>query len=267
MKKDPMSFSLDLFSCKGKVVMITGANMGLGLVYAIALAKAGADIFIPHYTDDVSEVKAAVEQCGRRVGFIQGDLTDPDYRVRCVDECVRQFGRIDVLINNAGTNHAAPLLDFTDDNWKRVVDLQLEAVHYLSRLVAPIMVKQGGGKIINVASALSFAADLNATAYTVAKHGIVGMTRSYAAELGKYNISCNAIAPGFFETNMTSDIRAANPALYDKVCDRTTLSPAGRGWGDVCDLQGTIVFLSSPASDYINGDVIVVDGGFKATMA
>ena len=267
MKKDPMSFSLDLFSCKGKVIMITGANMGLGMVYAIALAKAGADLFIPHYTDDVSEVRAAVEQCGQRVCFIQGDLTDPDYRRRCVDECMRQYGRIDVLINNAGTNYAAPLLDFPDEKWKMVVDLQLEAVHYLSHLVAPIMAKQGGGKIINVASALSFAADLNATAYTVAKHGIVGLTRTYAAELGQYNISCNAIAPGFFETPMNSAIRDANPSLYGKVCDRITFSPEGRGWGDTFDLMGTIVFLSSPASDYINGAVIVVDGGFKATMA
>ena len=267
MKKDPMSFSLDLFSCRSKVVMITGANTGLGMIYAIALAKAGADIFIPHHSANVSEVKAAVEQCGQRVFFLQGDLTDPDYRQRCVDECLRRFGRIDVLINNAGTNFAAPLPDFPDEKWKTVVDVQLEAVHYLSRLVAPVMIKQGGGKIINVASALSFSADPNATAYTVAKHGIIGMTRSYAAELGKYNISCNAIAPGFFETKLTSAVRELNPALYEKVCDRATFSPAGRGWGDAFDLMGTIVFLSSPASDYINGEVIVVDGGFKATMA
>ena len=267
MQKDPMSFSMDLFSCKDKVIMITGANQGLGMVYAIALAKAGADIFIPHFTDDIDGVRQAVESCGRRVGFIQGDLTDAAYRKACVDKCVEMFGRIDVLINNAGTNFAAPLIDFPDQRWKMVVDLQLEAVHYLSHLVAPVMKAQGGGKIINIASALSFAADLNATAYTVAKHGIVGMTRSYAAELGQYNISCNAIAPGFFETPMNSAIRDANPSLYGKVCDRTTFSPAGRGWGDTFDLMGTVVFLSSPASDYINGDVIVVDGGFKATMA
>ena len=267
MKKDPMSFSLDLFSCKSKVAMITGANTGLGMIYAIALAKAGADIFIPHHSSNVSEVRAAVEQCGRRVFFLQGDLTDPDYRQRCVDECLARFGRIDVLINNAGVNFAAPLLDFPDKRWKMVVDLQLEAVHYLSHLVAPVMAKQGGGKIINVASALSFSADMNATAYTVAKHGIVGMTRSYAAELGQYNITCNAIAPGFFESEMNSSIREANPALYNKVCDRCTYSPEGRGWGDTFDLMGTIVFLSSPASNYLNGDVIVVDGGFQATMA
>ncbi len=267
MKKDPMSFSMDLFSCKGKVIMITGANQGLGLVYAIALAKAGADIFIPHFTDDIAEVKEKVEACGARIGFLQGDLNDPDYRQRCVDACMAQFGRIDVLINNAGVNFTAPLLDFPDKRWKMVVDLQLEAVHYLSHLVAPIMKDQGGGKIINIASALSFAADMNSTAYTVAKHGIVGMTRSYAAELGQFGITCNAIAPGFFETEMNSSVRDANPSLYNKVCDRCTYSPGGRGWGDLCDLMGTVVFLSSPASDYLNGDIIVVDGGFQATMA
>ncbi len=267
MKMDPMSFTMDLFSCRDKVVMITGGHHGLGMYYAVALAKAGADLFIPHHSDDIEEVKQAVEACGRRVGFLQGDLTDADYRRACVDKCMEMYGRIDVLINNAGTNFAAPLIDFPDERWKAVVDLQLEAVHYLSHLVAPIMKSQGGGKIINIASALSFAADLNATAYTVAKHGIIGMTRSYAAELGRFGITCNAIAPGFFETRITASIRAANPGLYDKVCDRCTRSPGGRGWGDPYDLMGTIVFLSSPASDYINGEIIVVDGGFKATMA
>lgn len=267
MKKDPMSFSMDMFSCKGKVIMITGANQGLGMTYAIALAKAGADLFIPHFTADIEDVKNAVESIGQRVAFLRGDLNDPEYRQACVDACLAEYGRIDVLINNAGINFAAPLIDFPDNKWKMVVDLQLEAVHYLSHLVAPIMAKQGGGKIINIASALSFAADMNATAYTVAKHGIVGMTRSYAAELGKYNITCNAIAPGFFESEMNGSIREANPALYNKVCDRITIAPNGRGWGDTFDLMGTAVFLCSPASDYINGDVIVVDGGFKAVMA
>ena len=127
------------------------------------------------------------------------------------------------------------------------------------------MIKQGGGKIINIASALSFAADMNATAYTVAKHGIVGMTRSYAAELGRYGITCNAIAPGFYASEMSDGVRKANPELYEKVCDRLTASKE-RGWGDTYDLMGPVVFLSSAASDYVNGDVLIVDGGFKAVM-
>ena len=265
MGKDYSSFSLDLFSVNGKVAMITGANQGLGMAYAIALAKAGADIFIPHFTDDIDEVKTAIEGLGRKVGFIQGDLTNADYRKACVDECLRQFGRIDILINNAGRNFAAPYLDFPDDQWKKVVDLQLEAVHYMSHLVAPVMVKQGYGKIINVASALSFSADLNAAAYTVAKHGIVGETRTTACELGKFGVTCNAIAPGFFDSEMNRVMQEKNPTLYSKVCDRISVG-GGKSWGDIFDLLGPIVFLASPASDYVNGDVLVVDGGFKAQM-
>lgn len=264
MSINPMDFSLDMFSAKGKVAMITGANQGLGMSYAIALAKAGADIFIPHFTDDVTEIRAAIEGIGRRVAFAQGDLTQDDYRKKCVDSCIAEFGRIDILINNAGRNFAAPLLDFPDEQWKKVVDLQLEAVHYLSHIVAPIMVRQGGGKIINIASALSFAADHNASAYTAAKHGIIGVTRSYAAELGKYNITCNAIAPGFFLSDMTDTIRQQSPELYNKVCQRIPMAKGS--WGDTFDLMGAAVFLSSPASDYISGVVLTVDGGFQSQM-
>ncbi len=265
MGKDLMEFSPDIFSLKDKVIMITGANQGLGLAYAIALAKMGADIFVPHFTDDVSEVKEKIESIGRRIGFSQGDLTDPEYRKRCVQDCLDMYGRIDVLINNAGMNFAAPYIDFPDGRWKAVIDLQLEAVHYLSHLVAPIMKAQGGGKIINIASALSFSADLNATAYTVAKHGIVGLTRSIATELGQYGITCNAIAPGFFETDANIGVRTADPGLYERVSRRIP-SGDGKSWGDLFDLMGPMVFLCSRAADYVNGDVLIVDGGFKAQM-
>jgi len=266
MNEALMSFSLEeAFSLKGKVALITGANHGLGEAYALALAKAGADIFVAHHSPDVSAVKAEVEGLGRRVTFCQGDLTLAEDRERCVAECLNAFGRIDILINNAGRNHAAPLLEFEDADWKKVVDLQMEAVHYLSRAVAKVMAKQGGGKIINIASALSFAADPNACAYTAAKHAIIGITRSFAAELGKYHITCNAIAPGFFMSNMTDSIRAANPGLYEKVGERIPLSDDGN-WGNIRDLMGAVVFFSAPASDYITGDVMVVDGGFKAQM-
>ena len=255
---------MNCFRLDGKVAMITGANQGLGFAYAVALAKAGADIFIPHFTDDVADVKAAVEKEGRKVAFLQGDLTNADYRKSCVEECVRVFGRVDILINNAGCNFACPLLDFPDDKWKMVTDLQLDAVHYMSRETAKQMVKQGGGKIVNIASALSFAADLNATAYTVAKHGIVGLTRSYAAELGRYNITCNAVAPGFFASEINNMITDLMPGLYERVVDRIPL--ATDSWGKISDLMGTMVYLCSSASDYVTGVVIPVDGGFKAQM-
>jgi 2-deoxy-D-gluconate 3-dehydrogenase len=258
-------FSLDSFSLKGKVAMITGANQGLGVAYAIALAKAGADIFIPHFTSDIAEIREIIEGMGRKAGFLKGDLTEDIYRKACVQACLDMFGKIDILINNAGNNFIAPLLEFPNNKWKSIVDLQLEAVHYLSHEVAPVMKEQGGGKIINIASALSFAADIGATAYTVAKHGIIGLTRSYAAELGKHHITCNAIAPGFFYTPMAEMLSKEMPELYTKVCNKTPMCE-NSSWGDLYDIMGTAVFLASPASDYVSGIVITVDGGFQAQM-
>ena len=264
MSKDIKDFSLDVFKLDGKVAMITGANQGLGVIYAAALSKAGADIFVPHFTDDTEEVRSVVEGNGRKIGFYQGDLTKKEDREATIKACMDMFGRIDILINNAGNNFMSPLLDLPDEKWDMVIGLQLCAVHYMSHAVAKIMKEQGGGKIINVASALSYAADLNANAYTVAKHGILGMTRSYAAELGKYGITCNAIAPGFFASAVNAPMRAANPKLVTGVVERTSLLKDD--WGDLYDLMGTIVFLSSSASDFINGVDIPVDGGFKAQM-
>lgn len=264
MENYAKDFNMDLFRLDGKVAMITGANQGLGFAYAVALAKAGADIFIPHFTDDIAEVKAAVEAEGKKVAFLQGDLTKADYRQACVDECMKIYGKIDILINNAGINFACPLIDYPDEKWAMVTDLQLDAVHYLSHAVAKVMVEQKSGKIINIASALSFSADLNATAYTVAKHGIVGMTRSYAAELGQYGITCNAVAPGFFDSEMNRSIQALRPDVYKLVSNKIPLSQGE--WGKIADLMGTIVFLASPASNYVTGVVIAVDGGFKAQM-
>lgn len=265
MNQDYMSFSMDIFSLKGKVAMVTGANHGLGEAFAVALAKAGADLFIPHRSRDVSQVKEEIESLGRRVVFLQGDLNDAEYREACVSECVKEYGRIDILVNNAGITHAAPLLEFPDEEWKKVVDIQMCAVHYLSRAVSNVMAKQNYGKIINIASALSFAADVDSAAYTAAKHAVIGITRSYAAELGKYHITCNAIAPGFFNTKVTDTIRALHPDIVERVSNKIPLSQDG-SWGAVRDLMGAVVFFASPASDYISGDVMVIDGGFKAQM-
>lgn len=256
---------MDIFSLKGKVAMVTGANQGLGMAYAVALATAGADLFIPHFTDDVSEIKGMIEGLGRKVIFMQGDLTNPDYREKIVSGCMEQYGKIDILINNAGMNYACGLLDFPDDKWMQVLDLQLHAVHFLSRMVAKVMVTNGRGKIINIASALSFCADVNASAYTVAKHGIVGLTRSFANELGKYNIQINAIAPGFFVSEINKSVREKNKSLFQKVCEHIPL--ANNDWGDTYDLMGTAVFLASDASNYMSGWVINVDGGFSSVMA
>ncbi|MDD3904003.1 MAG: SDR family oxidoreductase [Sphaerochaeta sp.] len=255
------SFSLDFFKLKGKVAIITGANQGLGMSYAVALAKAGADIFIPHFTDDVTEVKNLIEQEGRKVEFLQGNLTDKAYIKLVVQECVKHFGKIDILINNAGSSAFAPFETYPDKFWESCINLDLNSVYYLSHEVALVMMKQKCGKIINVGSALSYTADKHCPPYTVAKTGIIGLTRVFANELGSYNIQTNAISPGFLATEVNAELRK-DPTFYDKITARIS---AGR-WGKMEDLMGTIVYLSSKASDYVNGWSISVDGGFTTTL-
>ncbi len=255
------AFNMDYFSLKGKVAIVTGANQGLGMGYAVAFAKAGADLYIPHFTDETAEVKELIEAEGRKVAFIQGDLTDAAYRQSVVEGCLKEYGRIDILVNNAGMNHFAPFLEFPDEAYSRVLELQLKAVYYLGRAVAKVMVKQGGGKIINIGSALSYTADRQCPAYVTAKHGVIGITRDFANELGQYNIQTNAICPGFIQTDMNIAI-SADKAFYDHITGRIA---AGR-WGDLDDLMGTVVFLASKASDYLNGADIKVDGGFSTVL-
>jgi len=255
----------DLFSLKGKVALITGANHGLGEYFAVALASAGADIFISFHSGETDTIKAEVESFGSRFECLKGDLREEDHRAALIKKCLDCYGHIDILVNNAGCNYNVPLLDFPDEEWRRVLDVQLNAVHYLSKAVATQMRNQGGGKIINIASALSFSADINSVAYTAAKHAILGLTKAFAAELGQYKINCNAIAPGFFNTQITKTVCEKNPELYSKVSKRIPLSD-GQSWGDPKDLMGAVIFLASPASDYITGEALVVDGGFKAIM-
>ena len=255
------NFSEKSFRLDGKVAMITGANQGLGVAYAVALARMGADIFIPHLTDDIAEVKELVEKEGRRVCFCQGDLLDRAYLESLVDKCVEALGGLDILVNNAGMNFFAPFAEYPDDRFQKIVDVNLNACYYLGRRAGLYMKEHGGGKIINVGSALTFTADCNCPPYVVAKHGVHGLTRCFANELGQYNIQCNAIAPGFLATEVNAKQRE-NPAFTQKITART---PAGR-WGDVNDLMGPIVFLASPASDYINGWILNIDGGFTCTL-
>ena len=254
-------FSMDWFRLDGKVAMITGANQGLGMGYAVALAKAGADIFIPHFTDDIAEIKERVEACGRKVAFLKGDLTDADYRQACVDECLKVFGKIDILINNAGASAFAPFEEYPDKYWDMCMNLDINAVYHLSRKVGLIMKENGGGKIVNIGSALSYTADAMCPPYTVAKHGVLGLCKVISNELGRYNIQCNAICPGFLATEVNAELRK-DPAFTAKITNRIA---AGR-WGELDDLMGTMVFLCTKASDYLNGVDINVDGGFFTVL-
>ena len=255
------SFSVNSFRLDNKIAIITGANQGLGLAYAVAFAKMGADLFIPHMTDEVEEVTSLIKKEGRKVCFYQGDLTDKEYLNNIVPKCLETYGRLDILVNNAGMNCFAPFEEFQDEYYHKIIEVNLNACYYLSRQAGLFMKVHGGGKIINVGSALSFTADCNCPPYIVAKHGITGLTRCFANELGSFNVQTNAIAPGFLATEVNAKQRE-NHEFTDKITKRT---PAGR-WGDSSDLMGPIVFLASPASDYINGWMISVDGGFTCTL-
>ncbi len=254
-------FSLDYFRLDGKAAIVTGANKGLGMGYALALAKAGADIFLPYRSGDISEVRSLIEAEGRRVEFLQGDLTDIEHVRAIVSGCMEAYGRIDVLVNNAGTNCFCDFPDFPDEGYLRVINTNLNSVYFLSHEVSRVMIAQRSGKIINIGSALSYTADERCPSYVAAKHGVIGLTRSFANELGKYNIQTNAVCPGFIETGVTAGV----PSDSDFTGRITRRISAGR-WGTLADIMGTIVFLASRASDYLNGSDIKVDGGFSTKL-
>ncbi|EOT2960507.1 2-dehydro-3-deoxy-D-gluconate 5-dehydrogenase KduD [Clostridium perfringens] len=257
MKMNMNKFSLDFFKLDGKVAIVTGGNTGLGMAYVEALAAAGADVLVTTFDNNTEEVKNIVESLGRKIVFVQGDLTKKETRDKVVSTCLDEFGKIDILVNNAGTIRRAPLLEYKDEDWQAVMDINLNSVYYLSQAVAKVMAKQGYGKIINIASMLSFQGGKFVPPYTASKHGVAGITKAFANELADLNIQVNAIAPGYIKTANTAPIRA------DKARNQEILSriPAGR-WGEVSDLMGTVVFLSSKASDYLNGHILAIDGGW-----
>ena len=259
MTHEITDFSMDMFSLKGKAAIVTGANQNLGMAYALAFAKAGADLFIPHFTDETDTIRKLIEAEGRKVTFLKGDLTQKDHVNDVVKGCLDAYGKIDILVNNAGMGVFHDFLDYPDEAWQKVINLNMNAVYYLSHEVGKVMAKQRSGKII--ASALSFTADKLCPPYVASKHAIVGITRTFANELGQYNIQTNAIAPGFYQTEINKAI-SDNKAFYDKINSRI---PDGR-WGCAYDLMGTAVFLASDASNYINGWTINVDGGFTTTL-
>lgn len=252
-------FNLDYFKLTNKVAIVTGGNTGLGQGYAVALAKAGADLFIVSHDRVWDETREMIEGEGRKVHFFQADLTVRENIKKIVDECLSVYGKIDILVNNAGTIRRTPLLEYKAEDWDAVMDINLNAVYFLSQEVAKVMAKQESGKIINIGSMLSFQGGKFIPPYTASKHGVAGITKAFANELGMYNIQINAIAPGYIATANTAPIRAdeqRNAEILSRI-------PAGR-WADPSDLMGVVVFLSSKASDYMNGHILAVDGGWLA---
>ncbi|MCI9063053.1 MAG: 2-dehydro-3-deoxy-D-gluconate 5-dehydrogenase KduD [Clostridia bacterium] len=250
---------LEMFSLEGKNAIVTGSSRGLGQEMCIALAKAGANI-VGVSSSSSEETKEKVEQIGKKFVEIQADLTKTDKIEEIIETAKKELGSIDILINNAGMIKREDALEYSEENWDNVINLNLRTLFFLSQKVAQEFVKQGnGGKIINIASMLSFQGGIRVPAYTASKSAVMGLTKALANEWSKYNINVNAIAPGYMATDNTKQLRD-DEQRSQEILDRI---PMGR-WGTPKDLSGTAIFLSSSASDYISGYTIAVDGGWLA---
>ena len=251
---------LDSFKLDGKVALVTGAAQGLGQGMALGLAEAGADIASLDRVGCEGTCEA-VRALGRRYYGSVVDLREAnvDGLSTVVTRIVNELGRIDILVNNAGTIRRTPAIDFSEQDWDDVLQINLKAAFFLSQAVARVMISQGSGKIINIASMLSFQGGITVPSYTAAKSALAGITRALANEWAKHNINVNAIAPGYMATDNTAALRA-DPTRSTSILDRI---PSGR-WGTPDDLKGAAVFLASSASDYLNGAIIPVDGGWLA---
>jgi 2-deoxy-D-gluconate 3-dehydrogenase len=250
---------LDKFKLNGKVAIVTGAGRGLGQGAALGFAGAGADVAV---VDIIStdETAQKVRALGRRVCQVKANLMQRASVPQVVGTVVKELGGIDILLNNAGIIRRAPLLEFSETDWDDVIKINQEAVFFLSQAVARQMVKQGrGGKIINIASLLSFQGGIRVASYTASKSAVMGLTRLFANELAPHRINVNAVAPGYMATDNTAPLRA-DAQRSAEILGRI---PAGR-WGEPADLQGALVFLASAASDYVTGHILAVDGGWLA---
>jgi len=254
---DIEEFSMTLFSLEGKTAVVTGGNTGLGQAFSLALAKAGANLYIPTVTDDGGETGALVGAAGRSATLVDIDITAPGAPKAVVDGCTARYGALDILVNSAGICNLATVDAFGRAEWDPMIALNLTAAFELSYEASRAMMAQRSGKIINICSLFSFLGGRQSPAYAASKHGLAGFTKAYCDELAEYNIQVNAIAPGYFATAITSATRSA-PGASRRVTDHI---PAGR-WGEAADLMGATVFLASSASDYVNGHVLVVDGGY-----
>jgi len=246
------------FDLTGRVAVVTGANTGIGQGIALALAQAGADVALVGRTA-ASETADKVRALGRRAEIVSADLSTIEPVDRVVDETVDKLGSIDILVNNAGIIRRADAVEFTEEDWDAVVDTNLKSVFFLCQAAAKKMIPQGRGKIINIASMLTFQGGIRVPSYTASKSGIGGLTKLLANEWAAKGINVNAIAPGYIATNNTAALQAdetRNRQIMDRI-------PAAR-WGDPGDLGGAAVFLASSASDYVQGHILAVDGGWLA---
>ncbi|MCD8140617.1 MAG: 2-dehydro-3-deoxy-D-gluconate 5-dehydrogenase KduD [Planctomycetaceae bacterium] len=250
---------LDMFKLTGKIAAVTGANTGLGQGMAVAMAEAGAKVALVGRSA-MDETMRMIDAAGGESFPIKADLSDPSVTAGVIDAAVAHFGGLDILVNNAGIIRREDSINFTEKDWDDVMNTNIKSVFFLCQAAAKVFIKQGrGGKIINIASLLSFQGGIRVPSYTSSKHAVLGLTRLLACEWAKYNINVNGIAPGYMVTNNTEALRN-DTERYNAILDRI---PAGR-WGTPRDMAGAAVFLASPASDYMHGFTIAMDGGWLA---
>jgi len=248
----------DLFRLDGKVALVTGASRGLGAAIARALADAGADVIVHANATSAEATASAVAKAGRRSHALTANLENDGAAAGLAAQAIDVFGRVDILVNNAGTIRRSPAADHPDADWDTVIAVNLSSVFRLSRAIGKHMLTRGeGGKIINVASLLAFQGGITVPAYAAAKGGVAQLTKALANEWASKGINVNAIAPGYMATDNTTALRQ-DPQRSRQILERI---PAGR-WGEPADIAGAAVFLCSPASDYIHGHILAVDGGW-----
>ena len=246
------------FDLKGKTALVTGANTGIGQAIAVALAEAGVDVAVAGRSEP-TETLAAIQATGRKAVNISADFGSIEPVDRVIDEALAGLGRLDILVNNAGIIRRADLLEFGEEDWDAVIDTNLKTLFFLSQGAARHMAERGSGKIINIASLLTFQGGVRVPSYAAAKSGVGGVTKAMANELAPRNVQVNAIAPGYISTNNTAALQAdetRNRQIMERI-------PAGR-WGRPQDIAGAALFLASPASDYVTGHILAVDGGWLA---
>jgi NAD(P)-dependent dehydrogenase (short-subunit alcohol dehydrogenase family) len=250
-------FNIDYFSLKGKNAIVTGGNTGLGQAFSLSLAKAGANLFMPSIMPDDPEYNKLIEAEGGKAVYMYADITKPGVPKEIVEKCVETLGSVDILINCAGICICKPVLEFDRAEWDPMIAINLTAAFEMSHEVAKYFIPQKSGKIINICSLFSFMGGQWSPAYAASKHGIAGLTKAYCDELAQYNVQVNGIAPGYFQTKVAA-ASTSDPVRSKWIVDHTA---EGR-WGEIHDLMGTTVFLASKASQFVNGHILVVDGGF-----
>ena len=248
---------LDKFNLKDKTAIVTGSNQGIGQKYALALAEAGADVIGVSYQSDFTETENIIKETGRKFSHYVSDFSDRKSLYEFINNVKKDFKKIDILVNNAGTILRNPIAEHSDEYWDKVLEVNLSSQFILTREIGKGMIERGYGKIIFIASLLSFQGGILVPGYASSKGGIKQLTMAFANEWASKGVNVNAIAPGYIATENTRALRE-DPVRNKSILDRI---PQNR-WGTPEDLMGTIVFLSSPASDYLNGTVITVDGGW-----